>query len=63
MKSRFFFVVGDKFDTFAKGKDVLTITQLKSLLCAPRAFIDTHNVLILGQGVQVEGPFVIPCGT
>lgn len=54
MKSRIFFVVGDKFNAFAKGKEVLTIKQLKALLEAPRSFINTHNVLILGQGVQFE---------
>ncbi|MCW7539301.1 AfsA-related hotdog domain-containing protein [Aquabacterium sp. A7-Y] len=54
MKSRCFFVVGDKFHEFAEGKDVLTLHQLKALTCLPGHLLDTHNVLILGQGVQED---------
>lgn len=51
MKSRSFFVVGDKFHEFAKGKDVLTVGQLKALSRLPHRLLDTRHVLMLGQGV------------
>lgn len=50
MKSRSFFVVGDKFHEFAKGKDVLTMGQLKALARLPHRLLDTRHVLMLGQG-------------
>lgn len=54
MKTRCFFVVGDKFSEFAQGKDVLTIRQLKALAALPNRLLDSRNVLILGQGAQED---------
>ncbi len=54
MKKKCFFVVGDKFNAFAEGKDVITINQLKSLTDLPEGLMSTDAVLILGQGVQED---------
>jgi hypothetical protein len=54
MKSRSFFVVGETFHEFAKGKDVLTVNQLKALMRLPGRLLDMHNVLMLGQGAQTD---------
>jgi A-factor biosynthesis hotdog domain len=54
MNTRAFFVVGEKFQEFARGKDVLTIGQLKGLARLPNHVLDSHNVLMLGQGVPQE---------
>ena len=57
MKSRSFFGVGDKFQEFAKGKDVLTMNQLKALTRLPHRLLNTHSVLMLGQGAQEDEVF------
>lgn len=54
MNSRSFFVVGDKFKEFAKGKDVLTMNQLKALTRLPHRLLGTRSVLMLGQGAQED---------
>lgn len=54
MKKKCFFVVGDKFNAFAEGKDVITVNQLKSLTDLPEGLMSSDAVLILGQGVQEE---------
>lgn len=54
MERRCFFVVGDKFKSFAEGKNVLTISQLRSLTNLPDGFMDVRAVLKLGQGVPEE---------
>jgi hypothetical protein len=54
MTSRSYFVVGETFHEFAKGKDVLTINQLKALTRLPNRVLNAHNVLLLGQGATTE---------
>lgn len=54
MERRCYFVVGDKFKAFAEGKNVLTLSQLRSLTDLPDGFMDVRAVLKLGQGVQEE---------
>ncbi len=54
MESRYFFVVGDKFCDFAKGKDVITVQQLKALVSLPDGLLGKQHVLMLGQGVQED---------
>lgn len=54
MKTRSFFVVGETFHEFAKGKDVLTVNDLKALMRLPGRLLDTHNLLMLGQGAQTD---------
>lgn len=53
MKARALFIVGDKFQEFAEGKDVLTVQQLKALMRLPGHLLD-HTVLLLGQGASEE---------
>ncbi len=62
MKSRAFFVVGDKFESFAQGKDVLTIHQLRALSHLPQHLLEGHNVLLLGQGAAAEDVAAIARG-
>lgn len=47
-------VVGDKFNEFANGKDVLTISQLKLLTQIPSNIIDKEHEIIIGQGVRKD---------
>ncbi|CAO97457.1 AfsA-related hotdog domain-containing protein [Erwinia tasmaniensis] len=47
-------VVGDKFNEFANGKDVLTITQLELLTQIPANIIDKEHEIIIGQGVRKD---------
>lgn len=54
MKKKCFFVVGDKFNAFAEGKDVITLNQLKSLTDLPGGLMSSDAVMILGQGVQED---------
>jgi hypothetical protein len=54
MKKKCFFVVGDKFNAFAEGKDVITLNQLKSLTDLPEGLMSSDAVMILGQGVQED---------
>ncbi|MCX7206569.1 MAG: AfsA-related hotdog domain-containing protein [Proteobacteria bacterium] len=54
MEKKCYFVVGDKFNEFAEGKDVLTLNQLKSLTNLPVGLMNNNAVLILGQGVQED---------
>lgn len=63
MKNRVFFVVGEKFREFARNKDVLTVSQLKALTRLPGHLLDTHNVLMLGQGVPQEDVLSIVNGS
>ena len=54
MDDRYFFVVGDQFQEFANGKDVLTLKQLDALFGLPCHLMNSRNVLLLGQGVRQE---------
>ncbi|WP_020207659.1 AfsA-related hotdog domain-containing protein [Gilvimarinus chinensis] len=56
MNSRILLVVGDKFSSYAKGKDAITISQLRSLLTLPEQLIPTTGriKLIPGQGLGDE---------
>lgn len=47
-------VVGDKFNEFANGKDVLTISQLELLTQIPANIIDKEHEIIIGQGVRKD---------
>lgn len=47
-------VVGDKFNEFANGKDVLTISQLELLAKIPANIIDKEHEIIIGQGVRKD---------
>ena len=47
-------VVGDKFNEFANGKDVLTISQLELLTQIPANIIDKEHEIIVGQGVRKD---------
>ena len=47
-------VVGDKFNEFANGKDVLTISQLELLTQIPANIIDKAYEIIIGQGVRKD---------
>jgi A-factor biosynthesis hotdog domain len=62
MKSRTFFIVGDKFESFAQGKDVLTVHQLRALSHLPKHLLEGHNVLLLGQGAAEEDVAAIARG-
>ena len=52
MKKKCFFVVGDKFNAFAEGKDVITLNQLKTLSDLPQGLMSSDAVMVLGQGVH-----------
>ena len=47
-------VVGDKFNEFENGKDVLTISQLELLTQIPANIIDKEHEIIIGQGVRKD---------
>ncbi len=47
-------IVGDKFNEFANGKDVLTISQLELLSQIPANIIDKEHEIIIGQGVRKD---------
>ncbi|MCO6058339.1 hypothetical protein NG726_16905 [Pseudomonas sp. MOB-449] len=47
-------MVGDKFKEFAEGKNVLTLTQLRSLTNLPDGLMNIRAILKLGQGVREE---------
>jgi len=47
-------VVGDKFNEFANGKDVLTISQLELLTQLPANIIGKDHEIIVGQGVRKD---------
>ncbi|MDI3440759.1 AfsA-related hotdog domain-containing protein [Erwinia sp. V90_4] len=47
-------VVGDKFNEFANGKDVLTISQLELLTQIPANIIGKEHEIIVGQGVRKD---------
>lgn len=47
-------VVGDKFNEFANGKDVITISQLELLTQIPANIIDKEHEVIIGQGVRKD---------
>lgn len=53
MNSRIMLVVGDKFSSFALGKDAITVSQLKGLMALPHDMLPfTGRVkLIPGQGM------------
>lgn len=54
MSSKKIVVVGDKFNEFANGKDVLTISQLELLTQIPANIIDKEHEIIIGQGVRKD---------
>ncbi len=45
-------VVGDKFNEFSNGKDVLTISELELLTQIPARVIDKQHEIVVGQGVR-----------
>ncbi|TDB47995.1 AfsA-related hotdog domain-containing protein [Photorhabdus khanii] len=47
-------VVGDKFNAFANGKDVVTISQLDLITQIPAHIIDTKKQFIVGQGIRYD---------
>lgn len=47
-------IVGDKFNEFANGKDVLTISQLELLSQISANIIDKEHEIIIGQGVRKD---------
>ncbi len=53
MKAQALFIVGDKFQEFAEGKDVLTLQQLQALMRLPSHLLNP-TVLLLGQGASEE---------
>ncbi|WP_032116578.1 AfsA-related hotdog domain-containing protein [Candidatus Arsenophonus nilaparvatae] len=54
MNSKKLVVVGDKFNEFANGKDVLTISQLELMTQIPANIIDKEHEIIVGQGVRKD---------
>jgi hypothetical protein len=48
---KFILIVGDKFRSFAEGKDVLTASQTRALLKEPWIAADHNFVLVPGQGL------------
>lgn len=53
INERYILVVGDKFTQFGIGKDALTLSQLKALLCLPKALMMSPGpiTVIPGQGL------------
>ncbi len=53
MNARIILVVGDKFSSYAKGKDAITVSQLRSLLTLPEQLMPSSGriKLIPGQGL------------
>lgn len=53
MTNRIILVVGDKFSTYALGKDAITVSQLKGLLALPAELLPNQGIttLIPGQGM------------
>ncbi|MCZ4282312.1 AfsA-related hotdog domain-containing protein [Kiloniella laminariae] len=53
MCERIVVVVGDKFADFAVGKDVITLSQLKGMLCLPSRLLAVQGqiVIVPGQGL------------
>ncbi|MDO3383097.1 AfsA-related hotdog domain-containing protein [Gilvimarinus algae] len=53
MNSRIMLVVGDKFASYAQGKDAITVSQLRGLLSFPAQFLPGQGriKLIPGQGM------------
>lgn len=47
-------IVGDKFNEFANGKDVLTISQLELFLQIPVNIIENKHEIIIGQGIRKD---------
>jgi len=54
MKCKKLVVVGDMFNEFANGKDVLTISQLELLTQIPANIIDKEHEIIIGQGIRKD---------
>lgn len=53
MSNRIILVVGDKFASYAKGKDAITVSQLKGLLTLPVHMLPNQSktTLLPGQGM------------
>ncbi|MBU2885529.1 hypothetical protein KO507_07120 [Gilvimarinus agarilyticus] len=53
MSNRIILVVGDKFASYAIGKDAMTVSQLKGLLALPDQMLSMHEstTLLPGQGM------------
>lgn len=53
MSNRIILVVGDKFSSYAQGKDAITISQLKGLLALPVQLLPNQGktTLLPGQGM------------
>lgn len=56
MSNRILLVVGDKFAAYARGKDVITLSNLRGLLTLsiPLLSHQGRTVLVPGQGLNVE---------
>lgn len=47
-------VVGDKFNEFSNGRNVVTISQLELITQIPANIIETNTIFIAGQGVRED---------